>query len=140
MVFHKERFRRYSLFIIILISVFFLSGCRFFLSLSGPIPVDYHEHTLTLSWENEHTEIEGTPVATAYFNVFYRDLGTTEWTFLQTTDDSQSSISIRHGSLGDGDYEFAVQAVYNNGKTSALHCSSDFSAWPPGGWYLRWRS
>ena len=136
MLISKRFIRR---FILISILFFSLMGCRFFISLSGPIPIEYSGSTLVIAWDNNESGIEGAPSTTAYFNIFYRELGEIEWKFLDATTDSQSTISIQYGTVGNGDFEFAVQAVHNNEETSVLHCSSDFSAHPLGGWYVKWR-
>ena len=118
-----------------------LSGCPLPLSSSGgPLPYQYNKDALILAWDAEQTGIEGTLSATSHFDVYYRPYGKPVWIFIKSTPDFRNSISIMHDEVGDGDFEFAVQAVYNSERTSDMHGSSDFSAWPAGGWYIRWRT
>ena len=131
---------RITVFFAISAAVAVFSGCRFPLSYGkGPVPIEFRSSILSLSWDAENTGIEGVSSATSRFDLFYRELGSTGWIFLKSTPGSQSSVSVMHRELGDGDFEFAVQAVYKNEKKSDLHGSTDFSAWPSGGWYVRWR-
>mgnify|MGYP000966105626 CR=1 FL=1 len=122
-----------------LMSAGLYSGCSAFLDKSGPLPIVFSEEVLALAWEADDTGIDGSGDTVARFNVYYRELGTLPWVFLSATPDGSPATTINRGVLiGGGSFEFAVQSVYADGTTSELHKSSDFSASPPGGWYLKW--
>lgn len=125
-----------KLIVILASSTAFISGCSVLLSSSGPLPVTYAEDTLVLAWDADHESIEGSASATVSYKIYYRELGTLTWIYLQSTPDDRATATIQR--IGNGSYEFAVQSVLGNGKTSERHGSSDFSASPPGGWYLKW--
>jgi len=94
------------------------------------------EDALVLAWDADYASIEGSASATVRYNIYYRELGTLSWTYLKSTPDENPTVIVSR--IGIGSYEFAVQAVFRNGKQSDYHKSSDFSASPPGGWYLKW--
>ena len=134
----RSRVRRILLVIVVTVALMSLTGCGFLLTASGPSPITVVGDLLSLSWDADQTSIPDTPSATAYFDLYYRRLGTLSWTHIHQTPDFRTAATILRGSLPPGNYEFAVQAVYHNGRTSELHTSTDFTAWPPGGWYVQW--
>lgn len=125
-----------SVFFLLVLWVIPLSGCSALLGFGSALAITHVEDTLQLAWDAEQGGIAGTPSATASFNVYYRRLGTLTWIFLQATGNSIPAATISR--IGYGKYEFAVETVSNDGKISAKHTSMDYSAWPAGGWYLKW--
>ena len=133
-----ESCRRFAAFTAILASVFVLSGCPGLFSSFGPLPIEYTESQLTLSWDDNTGGIEGTPSGVDYYDLYYRSLGMVSWVYLLSTSDNKTTATVAQSSTGYGKFEFAVQTVYENGSKSKLHTSADLSAWPPGGWYVNW--
>ncbi len=69
----------------------------------------------------------------------YRVHGTLSWTTLATVPAvAQPSYLVQHSVTGGGSFDFAVAAVYSDGKTSAIHTSLDPTADPTSGWFLSW--
>jgi len=117
-----------------------LSGCRWLLSNSGPIPVVVAAESLGLAWDSNESQLPDQPSSVDHYNVYYRPHGTADWRFLHATEDDTAGTTIVSSELDFGSYEFAVEVVYRDGTTSARHGSSDFSAWPTGGWYVVWQA
>ena len=117
-----------------------LTGCRALVSQgSGPVWVTHVGPSAALGWDNPNVAaLPETPSAVSYFEVYYRRYGRREWRELGTTENAETTISFTNTDLPYGQYEFAVSAVTNDGKRSELHLSSDFDAWPTGGWYFNW--
>jgi hypothetical protein len=131
-----KRNKLYQLSLMQAFSLITLVGCALATSPKGPLLIKYSQDTLVLAWDDEQDGIQGSPSTVAYFNIYFRSLGTMDWNYLSSTPDSNASVTIRR--IGDGKYEFAVQSVMNNGTKSELHSSAEFSASPAGGWYLQW--
>lgn len=123
---------------VLLLAAATLSSCQAILAQRGPARIVATGDTLTLSWDADQSAWPGSPSATEHFRVYVRPLGPGSWTFVRATQGFLPRITIHRFELAAGDYEFAVQAVYNNGDRSTLHTSTDYSAWPPGGWYVQW--
>lgn len=117
-----------------------LTGCRALLSEgNGPVEVTRVGPSATLGWDNPNPgALRETPSAVSHFEVYYRSYGTREWRKLGTAENAETTISFNNRNLPYGQYEFAVSAVRNDGKRSQFHLSSDFEAWPTGGWYFNW--
>lgn len=117
-----------------------LSGCRWMLSNSGPVPVVVAADFFSLAWDSETAQLADQPSSVDHYNVYYRAYGTVDWVLLHATRGSRAGTTITSWELDFGSYEFAVEEVYRDGSTSGMHGSSDFSAWPPGGWYVIWQA
>jgi len=117
-----------------------LSACRWWLSDSRPVPVVVAAHAFVLGWDSEDAQLDDQASSVDHYNVYYRSYGTVEWAFLHATENNMAETIILSSALDFGSYEFAVEEVYHDGKTSALHSSCDFTAWPPGGWYVVWQA
>ena len=120
--------------------VLLLSGCRWLLSNTGPVPIVVASDFITLSWDSDTSPIPDQPSSVDHYNVYYRSHGTLAWQLLHRTAGPGSTTTIGSWELDFGSYEFAVQEVYRDSRTSELHGSSDFAAWPPGGWYVVWQA
>jgi hypothetical protein len=76
------------------------------------------------------------PVA---YRVFFRIHGTADWVQLGEIPASPDpQYTVQHSTLGNGEYDFGVLAVYDSAQSS-LHTSLDPSAEPTTGWYLKWQ-
>ena len=117
-----------------------LSGCRWMLSNSGPVPVVVAADSLGLAWDADDAQLGNQPSSVDHYNVYYRAYGTADWLLLRATKGSSPGTTITSSELDFGSYEFAVEGVYRDGSTSGMHGSSDFSAWPTGGWYVVWQA
>lgn len=117
-----------------------LSGCRWLLSNFGPVPVVVAADFFVLAWDSDDPQPADQSSSVDHYNVYYRSIGAVDWVPLHATEDETPETIIRSSALDFGSYEFAVEEVYNDGRTSELHSSSDFAAWPPGGWYVVWRA
>jgi len=75
-----------------------------------------------------------------YYELFYRIHGDIGWKLLEREIGISDlpGLYLRHESLGNGDFDFAVRSVSDNGNKSELHSSLDSTANPSSGWYLRW--
>jgi hypothetical protein len=101
-----------------------------------PPPVDRRAlrssaREVTLAWN-------GVPAAVSY-RIHYRRHGRRDWRLLdEVPAEPLPQYTVRHESLGNGTFDFAVTAVYGDGEESELHTSLDPMAVPGRGWYLRW--
>ena len=120
------------------LSVLALGGCRWLLAGSGPTPIVVRSESIELSWDATQPTTLGLSPAVDHYRVYYRTYATLEWVYLKPTSANETTTTITRPDLDVGSYEFAVQEVYGDGTRSAIHGSSDFTAWPPGGWYLVW--
>ena len=136
----NNRAARAGRILAVVLLVLLLSGCRWLLSNTGPVPIVVASDSIVLSWDSDNSQLAGQPSAVDYYNVYYRPYGTLEWRLLHATASNRSSTTIWSGELDFGSYEFGVQEVYRDSRTSAIHGSSDFSSWPPGGWYVVWQA
>jgi len=134
----SARSRRTAAVITVSAFLFLLSGCPGLFSSFGPLPIEHTATMLILSWDNLEAGLEGTPSSVDHYDLFYRPLGMVSWVYVQSTPDAACTVSISQSRVGYGKFEFAVQTVYRSGRKSELHTSTDFSAWPPGGWYVDW--
>ena len=136
MIARKVVKKQLLIFSLIFFSIALHSCSKFFLN-TGVLPIDYSGDFLALSWEDEIV-LEEYRSTVDYYNIYYRPLGTLQWSLLGEAAAGSGSFCISKLELGYGKFEFAVEAVYLNGRCSELHASTDFSAWPPGGWYVNW--
>lgn len=125
--------------LVISLSVLALGGCRWLLQEAGPVPIVVRSESVGLSWDPRDQTVPDLSSSVDHYRVYYRPYGTAQWVFLNATSGTETSTSITRGALDFGTYEFGVREVYRNGSHSAIHGSSDFTAWPPGGWYLVWQ-
>jgi hypothetical protein len=96
--------------------------------------------TLTLAWDPPLTDFSGQPTEVASYELYYRRHGDAAWAFLgESPAAAQPAYTIEHERLGDGLYDFAVQALQAGGGASALHTSLDSFAQPVTGWYVFWQ-
>ena len=116
------------------------AGCQWLMENSGPVPIVVRSDRIILSWDSEGPAISGDVGVAVQYNVYYRSYGTLHWNYLHSTGDGETVTEISHTELEHGDYEFAVEKMRTNDETSDLHASSDFTAWPPGGWYVIWEA
>ena len=133
MLFSKKIF---ILLITLIISVY--SGCSFFLKDSGPVPITVYTASFLIAWDAEEESLNNLPSSTSHFNLFYRELFAKDWILLKSTEEeNEKMITVNVSELeGIGNYEFGIEQVYRNGRTSEIHGSTDFTAKPAGGWYL----
>jgi len=113
------------------------SGCSFFLQDSGPVPITVSTSSFFIAWDADGESLIDLPSSTDYFKLYYRELFAKDWIFLKSTMGNRSMVTVTVAELeGNGNYEFGIEQVYNNGRSSEIHGSTDFSAKPAGGWYL----
>ncbi len=139
----RDRFVQLSrLFALVAIAllVLSLSGCRWLLSNSGPVPVVVAADSLGLAWDVDDAQLGDQPSSVDHYIVYYRVYGTADWVLLHATEDGSPGTTITSSMLDFGSYEFAVEEVYRDRSASGMHGSSDFSAWPTGGWYVVWQA
>ncbi len=128
--------RRLTLFFLVTIIIsFLLFSCGLFKI--GPVEIVYSASSLTLSWDDDADYID-TLSSVDYYNVYYRQFGALRWIFFDSTKYGASFITINKKQIGTGEFEFGVEAVNKKGAKSEIHASTDFSAWPSGGWYVKW--
>ena len=112
-------------------------GCGFILQNSGPIPISITTSSFLIAWDSDGETISDLPSGTSYFNLYYRELFSKDWIFLKSTIRNRNKVVVGISELGrNGNYEFGIEQVDNNGHSSEIHGSTDFSANPVGGWYL----
>lgn len=112
---------------------------------SGPPPADAGPQmifsdapSIRIGWNEVTTDIQGNPEYIDHYDFYYRVRGDTEWTYYGEVPDIQDPwIEVWHDDLGNGEWEFGVNAIDVNGNVSELHSSVDGTAVPPE-WYLRW--
>lgn len=116
-----------------------LSSCRMIFTDTGPLEVTVAGDVLMLAWDGEpESPVPETPSAPSHYELFYRERGARNWTKLAATGGLSAFYTITSNDLPHGEYEFAVRSVRNDGRTSDMHASGDFDAWPTGGWYVKW--
>jgi hypothetical protein len=88
---------------------------------------------ITLQWTASSDAITG-------YDVYYRAHGTASWILLgQAAVDPTPQYTILHSILGNGSFDFAIDAVNAYEVKSGLHTSLDATAQPSTGWYLEWQ-
>ncbi|MFW5835876.1 MAG: fibronectin type III domain-containing protein [bacterium] len=107
---------------------------------TGPIPITVDATSLTLAWETDVITLPGEESPVAYYDVYYREYGRAEWRRFASTAGPRTMITFTSSEVPYGEYEFAVAEVYRDDEESGLHKSSDWDAWPTGGWYVVWRA
>jgi hypothetical protein len=93
---------------------------------------------VTIAWDVSTSSIGGGRSPVSHYDLYCRQLGTGQWRFLKQQSGSEPHATISFAHMGEGSYEIGIQEVHKDGNRSELHTSTDFSAWPPGGWYLVW--
>jgi hypothetical protein len=87
---------------------------------------------ITLEWD-------APPEAVTSYDVYSRSHGASLWQVLGSVSAvPQPEYTILHSALGNGEYDFAVVAVNDQGDRSDYHTSLDPTAQPDTGWYLEW--
>jgi hypothetical protein len=71
--------------------------------------------------------------------VFYQPIGSRKWHRLGTTSGADPVYTIQWPNLSYGEFALGVRSVRNDGLISEIHASTDYDAWPTGGWYLNWK-
>lgn len=129
----KYKIILFSLTLVLMIN----SGCSFFLQNSGPMPITVSMSSFLIAWDAEDESLGDLPSSTSYYNLYYRELFSKDWILLKSTMGNRTMVTVTVSELdGNGNYEFGIEQVYRNGRTSEIHGSTDFSAKPAGGWYL----
>lgn len=70
------------------------------------------------------------------FELWYRPRSSNEWSMLGSPNDN--TFVITQEMLLPGAYEFAVRNITDLGAYSKFHSSTDSTADPSGGWFVRW--
>lgn len=130
------------LFLLLSILIFFsfLSGCALydptaFLkgSAAKAVVVQSSADQITLQWDPPASAV------TKYF-VSFRIHGEAAWVPLGEVPASPApEYLVQYAVLGEGDFDFAIVAENSVGEQSSVHISTDPTAQPSSGWYLRWR-
>jgi len=126
----------------LLILVSFLAGCALydptaFLKGAGKalvaVPVETSADQITIQWDPPASEV------TKYF-VSFRIHGDADWVPLgEVPAGSAPEYTVQYAVLGDGEFDFGVIAENSAAEQSVVHISTDPTAQPSSGWYLRWR-
>jgi len=118
-----------------------LTGCDWLkrITFGESMQILYKSSDLTLAWDPPLTDIPNRPTEVAKYQIYCREHGTSEWEILGDIPASpHPEYTVEHGFLGDGLYDFAIQAITQNGLASPLHTSLDSNADPASGWYVFW--
>jgi hypothetical protein len=136
----KKHIRCLLLPLLVLVSS--LAGCVLydptaFLKTAGKalvaVPVETSADQITLQWDPPASEV-------AKYFVSFRIHGDTSWVPLGEVPASPApEYTVLYAVLGDGDFDFAVVAEDSAAEQSPVHVSTDPTAQPSSGWYLRWR-
>ena len=126
----------FSLFFILLFSLFFIQNCQWIEYESAQVVVD--SEYITLEWDPPDVNKNIDSPVTAY-RIYYRVHEMQYWTLIDVIPAEQyPKYKVYHSKLGNGVYDFAIRAVVSNGRISSLHSSLDLNADPLGGWYVVW--
>ena len=96
---------------------------------------------IELSWDAPTENVLGGLIELKSFKIYYRNHIDTEWILLEeisAEDGDLPNFIINHSDLGNGTYDFAVNAIDLNDLESQIHSSLDPTAEPATGWYLVW--
>ena len=122
----KQGFLTKSILVLmIFLSVFTFFNCTDLFTNVGPLMVDYTYKDIILSWDDDEYYIQSA-WSIDHYNLYYRDFRTFNWNYLDSTKGSETIITVHQNVLSYGKYEFAIEAVFQNGETSDLHSSTDF--------------
>jgi hypothetical protein len=123
---------------LVCLPILWVSGCR--LPSSGSYPIHTLSESIDLVWASP-VELPVLPGhAIIRYNVYVREHGIGVWRQVgQASASVDPGIILHHSEIGNGEFDFGVSAVYEDGRESALHASFDASAEPAGGWYLVWQ-
>ncbi len=87
---------------------------------------------ITLAWDASAGPVQK-------YRVYFRIHGTTDWVQLAEIGAGPApSYTVLHTTLGSGEFDFGVTAVYDS-NLSSMHSSLDATASPTTGWYLKWQ-
>jgi hypothetical protein len=130
---------KYIFILAALASLSLLAACQlpdFGAFLKEPAPkleaITTNAEEITLEWD--------APIATAVsYDVYVRTHAGSVWQVLGSVGAMpQPEYTVLHSALGNGEYDFAIIAVNDEGDRSAYHTSLDSTAQPNTGWYLAW--
>ena len=116
-------------------------GCDWLkrITLGESAQILHKSYSLTLAWDPPITDIPNRSTEVEAYQIYYREHGTSYWRLLAEVPASRHpEYTIRHESVGNGLYDFAVRAITVEGKASALHTSLDSNADPISGWHVFW--
>jgi hypothetical protein len=119
-----------------------LTGCNLLRSvgLGDERVIVARSSALILAWDPPPTDIPGHQTEVSAYEVYFRSHGQTTWEHLgEIPADGNPTFTVEHAWLGDGLYDFAVCALTQDGRISALHSSLDNYAQPFSGWYVFWQ-
>ncbi len=95
--------------------------------------------TLTLAWDPPFSDIHNSPDEVESYHIYYRPHGTSDWQLIgDVAAEKQPQFTIKHEDLGNGLFDFAIEAVIVSGSTSPMHTSLDSNADPMSGWHVFW--
>ncbi len=127
--------KKLVIIIIVFMSIVYLHSCQY---LYEPTQIIFKSEYLVLEWDSPSVNSMSGFIPVKSYRVYYRKDGSS-WVFLgEIPAEEKPRYTVYHSDLGDGLYEFAVRAVYENAQYSSLHISSDQNADPLGGWFLLW--
>jgi hypothetical protein len=104
---------------------------------SGSTPVDTKMVTvsaaqITLAWDPP-------PEPIAQYEISCRAHGAASWTVLATIPAAATpEYTVLRSTVGAGSWDFSVVAIDGSGNRSPSHLSTDPTADPTTGWYVKW--
>jgi hypothetical protein len=114
-------------------------SCQLWSVAGGSTPVAISSSEITLAWDPPTTAFPSAPLAISKYKVFIRKHSGGDWSLCGTVPASGNpELRLLHKDIGDGAFDFAVEAVNDARGASTLHLSLDASAEPYGGWHLVW--
>ena len=126
--------------LLLTISAVLLSGCGWLALDQGPTPIIVAADSFTLQWDPMPSALPSQPSNVACYSIYCRPLGSLDWTYLHSTSGADETTIVSVSDLDYGTWEFGVRAIFADERETAIDGSADYSAWPPGGWYLVWQS
>ena len=117
------------------------SGCNWLkrITFGESMEILHKSYELTLAWDPPLTDIPNRPTEVAAYQIYYREHGTSYWSFLgEVPASGHPEFSVDYERIGSGVFDFAVRAITVEGRVSPLHTSLDSNADPVSGWYVLW--
>jgi hypothetical protein len=133
---------RFAALLVVVVILSLLTACQlpdFGAFLKQPILQQPKEEGITTDAEQITLAWDAPPEAVSSYDVYCRSHGTSSWQVMGSVSAvPQPEYTVLHSTLGNGEYDFAVIAVNDQGDRSDYHTSLDPTAQPDTGWYLVW--
>lgn len=110
---------------------------------TGPLELPIAQESITIAWDHTSGRLTSAEHEVVKYRLYYRRHGTRGWIlYTEVSANGDPMFTIRANRLLERQqterFDFGVSSITRAGVESAIHSSTDFAAWPHGGWYVTW--